>query len=305
MPPPQPANHVLMVRVDDGMLMASRPCTPEERDAAVAVVSAAILGVRPDQLPPPFIGWMPAISWAKVGTAPDPFGDTLPRNLKTPPNEGAQVRLSAIRAGSVFFQVKTASRTIRCDLDPWFDTLTPLVRVAQILRDGGFPWIVSEDRIRIVTRPVPEAPTALRLLVLDWQCSEIHAVVERAAFLAQWRQMLEAIADTEHLAHRGVLHGELPDTVVHEQADAAWQRLVAAGTPDDEDDEAEALFVGAYIARRIRLTPRQQAYMAAERQMLRTLVIPEEWPPLVGPDGRDEEEVEILLDDAADAPGRE
>jgi hypothetical protein len=77
---------------------------------------------------------------------------------------------------------------------------------------------------------------------------------------------------------------------------AQWRRLVAAGTPDDEDDEAEAVFVGSYIARRIRLTPRQQAYMAAERQMMRTLVIPEEWPALVGPDGRDEEEVEILLD---------
>jgi hypothetical protein len=93
----------------------------------------------------------------------------VPLNPETPPSEGAQVRLSAIRAGSVFFQVETAVRTIRCDLDLWFDTLTPLVRFAQILRDGGCPWMASEDHIRIATRPVPEAPTALHLLVLDWE----------------------------------------------------------------------------------------------------------------------------------------
>lgn len=301
----KPASHVHMVRVEGGVLMASRPYTPEEHEAAVAIVSTAVLGVHPEQLPPPFVGWIPGFSWAKVGSAPDPFGDSLPLDPETPPSTGAQVRLSAIVAGWVFFQVKTAERTIRCDLDPWFDTLTPLVRVAQALRDGGFPWIVSENRMRIVTRPVPESPSALRLIVLDWDQSQIHAVVERADLLSQWRQMLDAIAEAEHLAHTGVLHAVLPGTVVHDQADDEWERLVAAGVHSRGDEEAEAVFVGTYIARRIRLTTRQRAYVEAERQMLRTWVIPEEWPSLVGPDNCDEEEVEILLDDAADTPGQE
>jgi hypothetical protein len=122
----------------------------------------------------------------------------------------------------------------------------------------------------------------------------VQAVVDRTVWLQQWYALFAVIADAEHLAHKGLVHADLPDTVVHQQAEAEWQSLCLTDVPDDE--EGESAFTGAYIARRIRLTTRQKAYVAAQREMLQTLVIPATWPSLIGPDGRDEEEVEILLD---------
>lgn len=282
------------VRVNGGIFVASRPCTPAERDAAQRMVTRRLVGLDAGPLLPPFISWKLDLFWCVCAAHPDPDHDLHRTTDEATTVTAVQLRLSAITAGWIIFDIMTDKQVVRCFLDPFLnDQLSDLVRFAQLLRDGAFPLLRCENRISLITRPVVGAPEGSSWLALDANWGTVQAIVDRSAWLEQWRALLTAIADTEHLAHTGLLSPDIPDTVVHDQATAEWQSLYLTGVPDNE--EAEAVFTGAYIARRIRLTTRQRAYVAAQREMLRTMVIPATWPSLVGPDGRDEEKLQILL----------
>jgi len=291
--PPRPTTHE--VRVAGGVFIASRPCTLAERQDAQAMVTRVLVGLDAGPLPPPFVTWELRLFWAFCEPHPDPYHEGQPVEAAALTETAVQVRLSSIAAGWIIFDISAGEQTVRCFLDPYLQgQLSDLVRFAQLLQDRAFPFLWCNDHHQIITRPVAGTLDGSPLLALDVANQDIQVIVDRRVLLAQWRAFCTAIAEAEHLAHKGVLHSSLPSTVVDDQADAAWQRLVAAGTPNDE--EARELFTGTYIARRIRLTTRQKAYVEAERQMLRTLVIPAEWPSLIGPDGHDEEAVEILAE---------